>query len=135
MRTSGSFCKSAAFPPGCRLQKLVFVPERLSGSWNCLALVGLNLSFLADVGVGWNVKLDLASSSTVVMGVGWNWSVVSGDGEVNDGLGDVNDGLGDVNDGLVDGGVTGAEVDDNKTKLGKVSSRAGGNMVVLRPLK
>ena len=55
------------------------------------------------------------------MGVGWNWNVVSGDG--------------DVNDGLDDGGVTGAEVDDNRTKLGKVSSRDGGNMVVLRPLK
>ena len=41
-----------------------------------------------------------------------------------------------MNDGLVEGGVTGAEVDDNKTKLGNVSSReAGGSMVVLRPLK
>ena len=98
-------------------------------------MVGLNLSFLAVVGVGWNVKLDLASSSTVVMGVGWNCNVVSGGGDVNDGLGEVDKGLVDVNEGLDDGGVTGAEVEDNKTKFGKVSSRAGGNIVVLRPLK
>ena len=41
-----------------------------------------------------------------------------------------------MNEGLVDGGVTGAEVEDNNTKLGNVSSRAaGGSMVVLSPLE
>ena len=87
------------------------------------------MSFLGlVVGVGWKEKLALASSSTVVIGVGWNWNVVSGCVDEKKGL--------TVKEGLDEGGVvTGGAVDDNKTKFGNVSPRAGGgSIVVLRPL-